>query len=272
MNSTFDIKRFGNVVRYDAMSYFQNFGLTLAVLLALPIGLWFLLYTNMSINDFEAYMSEGRFGILQLIMYLAVMIVPSRLYKNINDPRKGIQYAMLPASTLEKFLSMLLYCVVVTPILYLVGAVLIDSILVLVPGNNPYEGFVFNQIFNTEVVEFSSTGELDSYAQDIKLPLFKFFAFLSYASIFMFINMLFKKRKLSKTIGILALIGIIFMVFIVRLVIKFEGFDGTMTSDDMLEFEKYLIRVIYYGGYLINLIISTSLLYFTYYKIRKQKY
>lgn len=272
MNKTFDIKRFGNVVRYDAMNYFQNFGWTLLVLLALPIGLWFLLYTNMNLNDYEAYMTEGRFGILQVLMYLAVMIVPSRLYKNVNDPRKGIQYAMLPASSLEKFLSMLLYCVVVTPILYLVGAVLIDSILVLIPGNNPYEGFVFKQIFNTEVVEFGSTEELDSYAQDIKLPLFKFFSFLAYASIFMFTNMLFKKRKLSKTIGILALLGITIMVFVIRLVIKFEGFDGTMNADEMLEFEKYLIRVIYYGGYVINLIISTSLLYFTYRKIRKQTY
>ena len=254
MNKTFDIKRFGNVVRYDAMSYFQNFGWTLLVLLALPIGLWFLLYTNMNLNDYEAYMTEGRFGILQVLMYLAVMIVPSRLYKNVND------------------LSMLLYCVVVTPILYLIGALLIDSILVLIPGNNPYEGFVFNQIFNTEVVEFESTGELDDYAQDIKLPLFKIFAFLAYASIFMFTNMLFKKRKLSKTIGILALLGITIMVFVIRLVIKFEGFDGTMNADEMLEFEKYLIRVIYYGGYVINLIISTSLLYFTYCKIRKQTY
>ena len=46
MNNTFDIKRFGNVVRHDGMSYFKNFGWTLVVLWSIPVGIWFMLFIS----------------------------------------------------------------------------------------------------------------------------------------------------------------------------------------------------------------------------------
>ena len=274
MNKTFDIKRFGNIVRYDAMSYFKNFGWTLIVLLALPIGIWFLFYTNMS-TFHSPYMHGGRYAILKFIMILAVILAPSRLYKTCNDPRRGIQFAMLPASTLEKFLSMIFFCCVATPIIYMTGAVAIDTILTLIPGNNPYDGFVFNQIFNYDIVTIDPNMNSDAaeyYDEITKLPLYKFFAFLAYVSIFIFTNMLFKKRKVSKTIGILVVVGIIAMVAVIRFSMNYEGFDNSFTEEEFHEYNMALIRWIYYGGYVVNVIISTVLLYLTYYKIRKQKY
>ena len=38
---------------------------------------------------------------------------------------------------------MFLYCVLVTPIVYMLGAIAIDTILALKPGTNPYDGFIF---------------------------------------------------------------------------------------------------------------------------------
>lgn len=264
MNKTFDIKRFGKVIRHDAMSYFQNFGWTLVVLLAIPILIWFLLYINMEeIGSTENY---NRYGLLLVLAIIAMILAPSRLYKNANDSRKGIRFAMLPASNLEKFLSMTIYCLVVTPILYLVGAVAIDTILVLIPGNNPYESFVFRQISYTSIVKVELSDDLIL----LRLPFYQVFFLLSYVSIFMFTNMLFRKRKVSKTIGILALIGTIFMVIFIRIILYYESiYEYGIIPDDT---QKVLVRWAYYGYYVFNIILTSVMLYLTYYKIRKQKY
>lgn len=264
MNTTFDIKRFGNVLRHDALSYLQNFGWTLVVLFAIPILIWSILYVGM--DDPDALMNYERYGFLLVLAIIAMILAPSRLYKNANDSRKGIQFAMLPASNLEKFLSMSIYCLVVTPILYLVGAVAIDCILTLIPGNNPYGGFVFRDIFHTNIVMVELTDDL--YL--LPLPFYQVFLLLSYVSIFMFTNMIFKKRKVSKTIGILALIGIIFMVIFIRVMLYYESiYKYDMIPDDT---QEIIVKCAYYGYYVFNIILTIAMLYFTYYKIRKQKY
>lgn len=266
MNKTFDIKRFVNVVRCDGMSYFQNFGWTLAVLWGIPVGIWFICY--MTANN-TGEITEARYGFLQFLMIVAIILIPSRLYKNSNDSRKGIQFAMLPASSLEKFLSMIIYCLIVTPILYMFGAVAIDTIFTLIPGKNPYENYVINQIFNVNLIEVDF-GDLEKLVMN--LPFYQIFIILSCTSIFMFTNMLFKKRKVSKTIGILALLGIVFMVIIVKIGLYcdelYGGHDGIIPA----EYGELAIRLIYYGYYVFNIILTSVMLYFTYCKIKKQTY
>ena len=264
MNKTFDIKRFGNVLRHDALSYLQNFGWTLVVLLAIPILIWSIHYINM--DDTEAVVNYERYGFLLVLAIIAMILAPSRLYKNANDSRKGIQFAMLPASNLEKFLSMSIYCLVVTPILYLVGAVAIDSILALIPGKNPYGWFVIGEIFDINIVKV----ELNDDIFLMSLPFYQVFLLLSYVSIFMFTNMIFKRRKVSKTIGILALIGIIFMVIFIKVMLYYENiYEYDMIPDDT---QEILVKCAYYGYYVFNIILTVAMLYLTYYKIRKQKY
>ena len=269
MNTTFDIKRFGNVLRHDALSYLQNFGWTLVVLLAIPILIWSILYVNM--DEPDALMNNERYGFLLVIAIIAMILAPSRLYKNANDSRKGIQFAMLPASNMEKFLSMSIYCLVVTPILYLAGAVAIDSILALIPGKNPYGGFVFESIFSTNLVSIELDPEFDKCAQEIQLPLYRTFVNLSFVSIFMFTNMIFKKRKVSKTIGVLLLIGIALMILCIRGVIRVENIDFE-TTEAMREYSLLLVKRITYTLYTCSILISIIMLSLTYYKIRKQKY
>ena len=271
MNKTFNINRFGKVLKYDAMSYFKNFGWTLVVLLAIPIVIWLFLYSN--INELGATMDSGRYGFLMSLLIIAMILAPSRLYKNCNDPKKGILFAMLPASNLEKFLSMFLFCFVVTPVLYIIGAVSVDVILTLIPGKNPYEEFIFKQILHTDLLR------IDCFYWGMiimNLPFYQVFVLLSCASIFMFTNILFKKRKVSKTIGMLVLWGIIFMIIIIRIFLYLEGlysgYEGEFEGAIPNEYELILSKWVYYGYYVFNIISSTLMLYLTYRRIRKQTY
>ena len=114
---------------------------------------------------------------------------------------------------------------------YLIGALFIDTILALKPGTNPYDGFIFSDFFSKNYEsyrEILSLGEeeLNRSIYDYMLSknhfIYKVLQILGFTSLFMFTNMLFKKRKLSKTIGILTLLGIIFSIFVVRYVINLE--------------------------------------------------
>ena len=280
MNNTFNIKRFGNVVRRDGMSYFQNFGWTLIVLWALPVIMWFLTYISM--ETFDTGIISNRDTKISTLMWLSLMIVPSRLYKNYNDSRKGVVLAMTPASSLEKFLSMILYCVVITPIVYLIGALFIDTILALKPGNNPYDGFIFSDFFskNYELYrDILSLGEeeLNRSIYDYMLSknhfIYKVLQILGFSSVFMFTNMLFKKRKLSKTIGILTLLGIIFSIFVVRYAINLEyNFDADWTDEEITNYVKGVVNYAYNFIFYSSLISASAFLYLTYYKIKKQTY
>lgn len=280
MNNTFNIKRFGNVVRRDGMSYFQNFGWTLIVLWALPVILWFLTYISM--ETFDTGIISNRDTKISILMWLSLMIVPSRLYKNYNDSRKGVVLAMTPASSLEKFLSMILYCVVITPIVYLIGALFIDTILALKPGTNPYDGFIFSDFFSKNYEsyrEILSLGEeeLNRSIYDYMLSknhfIYKVIQILGFTSLFMFTNMLFKKRKLSKTIGILTLLGIIFSIFVVRYAINLEyNFDADWTDEEITNYVKGVVNYAYNFIFYSSLISASAFLYLTYYKIKKQTY
>ena len=280
MNNTFNINRFGNVVRRDGMSYFSNLGWTLVVLWALPVILWFLTYISM--ETFDTGVISNRTTTISTLMWLSLMIVPSRLYKNYNDSRKGVILAMTPASSLEKFLSMILYCVVITPIIYLIGALLIDTVLALKPGTNPYDGFIFSDFFSKNYEsyrEMLSLGdeELNRTIFDHMLSknhfVYKMLQILGFSSVFMFTNMLFKKRKLSKTIGILTILGIIFSICVVRYIINLEyNFNANWTDEEITNYVKGVVNYAYNFILYSSLISASAFLYLTYYKIKKQTY
>lgn len=275
MNNIFDIKRFGSMLKHDGMSYFKSFGWTLVILWILPIIFWGIAYVSMEVLDTGTITNRGDF--ISKLVWLTLIIVPSRFYKNVNDSRKGILYAMTPISSFEKFLSMFVYCVVLTPIVYIVGAVVVDTILALKPGTNPYDGFIFKDLFSrhqmTDPVNKGIDGQIVEYVLNKNKTLMYIVLVLCVSSIFMFTNMLFKKRKLSKTIGVLALVGIILSVVIVRLVIgiDFESLSY-YTDEELVAYGKNIIDVFYSIGLSVSFILSVVLFYFTYRKIKKQTY
>ena len=113
MNNTLDFSRLGKVIKHDGASFAQNLGLALIILWAIPVVMWLFASLTPSHAHMDAF---SRIGILNTLGKILLIIAPARLYKYCNDQRKGIGYAMMPASSLEKFISMVFYCVIVAPI------------------------------------------------------------------------------------------------------------------------------------------------------------
>ena len=103
MNNTFEFNRFKNLLVNDGKKYFRNFGTALIVFCCLNAIYWIfnLLFGSET-------MPPIRFGMLLLWTALAMMLVPEKVYGKANLSREGVGFAMMPASSLEKFLSMFL--------------------------------------------------------------------------------------------------------------------------------------------------------------------
>lgn len=284
MNNTFNINRFGKILKHDGLNFFPNSILALAILWAIPVVIY--LFTALMPTDgtVHIYDAMSRINVIDFLLKIAIIIAPAMLYKTCNDSRKGIGYAMLPASTLEKFLSMVIFCVIVTPIIYIAGALAIDSILALI--NGPYEGFAASMYFD-RYAQISYVIDKNQMILDNTWPLFinnlspTFMTILSLlgtlmlSSIFMFGNMIFKKRKTGKVIGILILLSIIFMIIFINYVAThetlFTRFEQ-LNEDNVTEFIERIIYIMMNVAMYTEIVVSAVLLWGVYRKIKTQKY
>jgi len=286
MNNTFNIQRFGKILKHDGLNFFPNFILSLAILWSIPVVIY--LFTALMPTDGtkQIYDAMSRVNVIDALLKIAIIIAPAILYKTCNDSRKGIGYAMLPASTLEKFLSMVIFCVIVTPIVYIAGALAIDSILAII--NGPYDGFALSMYFDKfSQIEYSFEQHGTKVMLDDALPIFinnlspafmrvlSILGILMLSSIFMFGNMIFKKRKTGKMIGILIILFIIFMIIFINYVANNEALANyfeQINEDNVSEFIIRLIRIMMNVALYTEIIVSTLLLWGTYRKIKTQKY
>ena len=283
MNNTLNINRFGKVLKHDGLNFFPNLILTLAILWAIPV-IVYLFAALMPTDEKDAFDAFSRVDLISTLANIAIIIAPARLYRYCNDSRKGIGYAMLPASTLEKFLSMIIYCVIVTPIIYVAGALAIDSILALFHG--PYEGFAVSIYFDT-FAKINAVFQRDNIMLDESFMLYyssisqTFMLILSalgtltISSVFMFGNMIFKKRKTGKMLGILILLFIIFMIVVINYVAHNEDialYFQQMNDDNKAEIIKQIIFRTMDITFYAEIIISALMLFGVYRKIKTQKY
>ena len=279
MNNSFNINRFGKILKHDGLNFFPNIILALAIIWAIPVVIYLFTCLMPSDETTQLYDPFSRIDIISTLSTIMLIIAPARLYKHCNDPRKGISYAMLPASTLEKFLSMVIYCAIVTPIIYIAGALVIDSILALF--NGPYEGFAVSYYFDT-FSKINAVFERDNVMLDESWVLYykslspTFMIILSalgtltISSIFMFGNMIFKKHKTSKMIGILIVLFILFMIVLINYAVHTEVF--THNIEDKEEFIKHTIFFLMNAMFYAEIIISALMLFGVYRKIKTQKH
>ena len=202
MSNTFDFKRFGQVLVKDWKNYFRNFGISLIVWSCIPILFWIVtLISDINMDN------DTRASIIASLVFSVLLFVPSKVFGNANLSREGVSFAMLPATNLEKFLSMVLYCSILTPLIVGLGSWAIDSLLYLLP----FGGFTYFFV----ALPKSKLGLLI-----ITIAC----AIMLVSSIFLLGNMVFKKRKAGKTLAWGMLI-----IFAVTMFLQLFGF-----------FEKYI--------------------------------
>jgi len=247
MSNTFNFKRFNKVLAFDWKRFIRNFGITLLVWISMPVMFW----VTSLVFDFEMD-NWSRVSIIFGLIAITVMSAPSRIYGKVNLPREGVGFAMLPATSSEKFFSMFIYCSLLTPFLTLVGAWLIDSLMTLLPFGGFKEFLPLKEIL--------TGGE---FGERMLVFLALVTTVWAESSAFMFGNMLFKRRKAGKTFG-WALLILFVLVLIFEVTGGWQLFEYIFFDDDSV------LNLLIYS--IIMLLIACGFYFGTYRKITTQKY
>lgn len=140
MNNVFSFSRFGKYFLYDLKNARNNYGLSLIIIGLLP-AIFCLIYAVFAGLAGGNYSGIGAFSASSLFVALITLVLtfPAKVYGPVTDKRIGTEFLMLPASTLEKTISVVLMTCVVLPVAFCLIFFSCDALLsLLVPmyGNS----------------------------------------------------------------------------------------------------------------------------------------
>ena len=281
MNNTFSFNRFGKLLAMDGKKYLRNFGITLAILCSLNVGTWI-----MTMVFGFAMPAFVRWMVIYVAVTLSCILVPAKAFGDINLPREGVRYAMLPVSNWEKYLSYVLYCIL-TPVAVALISYGIDSLLTLIPLGG-FDRFIrslgpmgmtmdlmkslsdpsgvmdpsdlqdYSDAMN--MVERLGSGEVLNYLVGL----------LFTTGLFMMGNLLFKTHKTGKTFGIM--IGVSYILSMIMQMVLISG--GIFNFTEEVDFNSIanMVSGMMWGSILLNAILTLALYVGIFFKLKTQKY
>lgn len=284
MNNTFDWTRFCKVVRKDFNNIWRNAGTSLLIITLLPILAWLLWWALSGVEEIPAIAPEVRWCFIAGSVLLAAMVSPSRMYRTANLQKEGIYFAMLPASKLEKYLSMLLFTIVVCPLLCFLGGMVLDYFLTLLPFG-PYNKWLWQTDYLADALDGYRAlvaGKFPDVNQDTmllvqvftpwKVVLYALFCHLSNVALFLFTNTIFKKHKVLQTLLWTWLIS-----FVLNLVLT-PVMGAMMLSGNWLQ--EFLetadpvrsLNVAYWAATAWSIVLTTVFFWWASYRLKHMKY
>lgn len=123
-------QRFWSYFKYDLTQMWRNHvkaavGIGLAGLIAYFVSVLFNLVFE---GEWMGPSLGFRFAVF-VVAAAAFELYQTRTYGYLTDKRKGSSWLMVPASTFEKWLSMMLITLILMPLLFLFSSALVDSVL-----------------------------------------------------------------------------------------------------------------------------------------------
>ena len=279
MNNTFDFNRFGKVISLDVKRYVRQFGLTFLILSAMPIVLWLF-----SLVFGFTMACVARVVVASITVWLSAILVPAKAFGHVNLQREGVSFAMLPASNIEKFLSIAILCIL-TPVAVMACSYGIDSLLALLPWGG-FDKFVSGGVMQSINAYFISVAAYGDDVEETKSIISLFDHFAANEELYMFIsalfrvglfllgNSLFKTHKTAKTLALM--IGVSYVTsMILRVFIFSNGYLAELQQNPSeISFDKVngLIRIEFLSQEIIYVVIAIGLYVGTFFKLKNQKY
>lgn len=203
MNNIFDIKRFGKYLMYDLNNARNQYSVSFIIVSLMPI----VVFTILNIVRICFGLDHSYFNgisIFAVIMsyFIAVITFPAKAYGGITDKRKGSNFLLVPASSFEKSLSMIVICCIIFPVLLWAVFFASDSLL----------SAIFPMSYGTGAIGMIKewyTSDISEYIQ-ISLPAIGAASWCSTILAFALGAILFKKSKAAKTILCLMALGMVY--------------------------------------------------------------
>ena len=210
---------------------------------------------------------------------LVLVFYQTRTYGYLTEPKAGSAWLMVPASRLEKFISMMIICLIEMPIVLVATYLCIDGLITLVDPT--VEGAIMTSLgtifstFNNFVTENSGDFDLGITAAGLT---FQFWLNVcTYLLYFILCGICFKKHKVATGIAILLGLSMLFTI-ISGIVIRAGVFNGLGThlvkrlSDAPVERSISLLNWILNSEFIFNGLAVIGLATGIYFRIKTLKH
>lgn len=246
----FSFERFSKVFSYDLQKVHQNYGLTFLILVLLPL-LFPFLYAACSMVIFGAgwKVPENIGRVMMAIVSVSVLMLTfaPNVFGKLTEKSYGSEFITLPASSFEKFVSMVLVTVVVSPLAFVLCYLTADAIAV---GIGLSEGKTLLTLISDSMVI-----DEDGFRMHVGLILMLSLTVNSLE--FLLGSIYFSKFKIGKTLLVVCAIKIIFSFMTVPLISLLIGSPDmfTLHGEDM---SNWLQQHIDHIGFYVNLVVDLT--------------
>lgn len=265
MNNVFDIKRFCNYFLYDLRRARNNYGLSLLITGTLFISIFVIFELFSLIFTQEIQPLPDAIKYLSLFVALCIVIIGSgtKLYGSLTEKRAGSDYLMLPASTLEKWLSMALVVCIVLPVVLLILQLTSDALM----------SFFFPNTYGERVLALIPLQEMkDAMAEEglhINFEASLFFNWCINVLTFTLGAVCFKKSKVAKTLLCIFALSIVLSTLLTIIL----GTDHIyVNSLEMFDSPAAAVRAINWVANIVYFVFTGGLLGGLYYRLRTLKH
>ena len=173
VNDTFSAKRFGKYFKYDLKQLWHNNGKA-AIALGFISVICYIVWVAFSLIFTGVWQAPGLTARLVFFVVGSLILVmyQTRTYGYLTEKKAGQLWLMVPASTLEKYASMMIITIFVIPLAYVVSYLALDSLIGLfdnTSGGPLVSGFGTRRV-PVQYPRFHHSGCLSVYFQSPVLP------------------------------------------------------------------------------------------------------
>ena len=118
-NDIFNFRRFGRYFISDFKTCTANYGLSLITISLLSLIALYVFTVGINLifdGAWEGPYIGFRLFTFLIVMFCIVVTMPVKCYGKITEKQYGSTWLMIPASKLEKFLSMLIFTIIIAPV------------------------------------------------------------------------------------------------------------------------------------------------------------
>lgn len=287
-NEVLNMNRFGRYLVTDIKNAIARYGVSLLVIATVSLTGYLLVgfFTMIVGGGWHSLGEVGRIFFMGISFVVLTITAPAKIYGFITDKKEGSSYLMVPASSLEKTISMILVCCVILPLAFFAVYLSLDQIICLIDGNCGES--LLTTISNSQniltdafhkislesdnvIPDYSSLATPWLYLDDIAQG---FLTFLLGA-------LIFKSSKPAKTVGCLILISIVLSMITTPIVMHgaIERFKdaaaSNMTPEELFQSFPFLAWSMKHAvllDFISDTVVNIGLAIAIYFRVRKIKH
>lgn len=160
-NDILNLKRFGKYLASDLKACISQSGITFGVAAATPVILYFFygIFHLIFCGEWGGATLGWRLSLFIVVLIVTLIALPVSCYGKLTDKRSGSQFLMLPVSSFEKTVSMIIISCIIVPLAFVACYGVLDALICLSDSG-----------CGTSILSFSYLSELKDTLVEVDIP------------------------------------------------------------------------------------------------------